>query len=175
MQNDFISGSLGSLEAEGIVPNVCSLIRNEANKDSYLIFTQDTHMPYDYLDTQEGQFLPIEHCLMLSEGWNIHPAIQNFAKEVEDKYYKTKTIGKSTFGSFKLIDFLKELDFQHGLEEITLCGLCTDICVINNLALIKAAFPEVKVKVVECCCAGSTPEKHAAAIEVMKSLQAIIV
>lgn len=50
-------------------------------------------------------------------------------------------------------------------------GLCTDICVVSNALLLKAYLPDVKIPVDPTCCAGVTPEKHAAALETMKSCQ----
>ena len=50
MQHDFIYGSLGTKEAQGIVQNV---IRKIKNFDGSVIYTRDTHFS-NYLMTQEG-------------------------------------------------------------------------------------------------------------------------
>lgn len=174
-QNDFISGPLGSPEAEDIVPRVCTLIKNRAYNDTILFFTQDTHSPINYLDTQEGKFLPIEHCIDNTEGWKINYKIYEAAMSVANMYDDIRFITKDTFGSLGLIDELAKINLEYDLDSVTLCGLCSDICVAANMVLIKTHFPEVPITVVERCCAGSTPERHHAAIETMKSLQTTVI
>ncbi len=171
MQNDFIDGALGTPEAQAIVENVVNKMRFHENTDTVVIFTKDTHFE-NYLETSEGEKLPIEHCIKGTPGWSI-------TKEIHDEFKKGKymtysgydvvngRILKSTFGSFTLLETLADLE----LDEIELCGVCTDICVISNAIMIKNFFPDVKVTVDASCCAGVTPEKHAAALEVMKSCQ----
>lgn len=50
-------------------------------------------------------------------------------------------------------------------------ALCTDICVLANVALLKAYCPEVPMTVRASCCAGVTPEAHENALNAMKALQ----
>lgn len=175
MQNDFISGSLGSPEAEAIVPEVCKLIKNRACGDTVLLLTQDTHYADDYLDTQEGKNLPIEHCVAETDGWEINYDVWKTAKSMTSQYAYVGTIEKPTFGSLALMYDLADIDEREGLEEIVMVGLCTDICVHASVTLAKTFFPETKVTVVERCCASATPERHTAAIEVMRSLQVNVI
>ena len=157
MQKDFIDGSLGTPEAVKIVPAVKEYIESF---DGEIIFTRDTHQE-DYMNTQEGKNLPVPHCIEGTDGWQIASELLSLA---EDK----KIFDKPTFGSMELAQYLKE---KANTEEIILIGLCTDICVISNAFLIKAALPEVKVSVVKSCCAGVTPESHERALEAMKMCQ----
>lgn len=177
MQKDFIDGSLGTPEAQAIVPNVVEKLRNHKNTDTVVLFTKDTHYK-DYLATPEGEKLPVEHCIEGTEGWAIDRAIHN---EFKSGGYATYSAGdivngriiKPTFGSYDLIDVLCDIDVQteEGIFEIEFCGVCTDICVISNVLMTKAAFWNTPIVVDASCCAGVTPEKHAAALEVMKSCQ----
>ena len=162
MQNDFIDGSLGTKEAVSIVPKVKKKIDAARTEGREVIFTRDTHYD-DYLETNEGKHLPVEHCIEGTEGWRIHPAIADSLK-------KAVFVVKPTFGSVKLMEMLKK---ENEKEEISveLIGLCTDICVISNALLLKAAMPEITISVDARCCAGVTPEKHAAALETMRSCQ----
>lgn len=153
MQNDFITGALGSEDAKRIVPNVVDLVKNF---DGRIIFTRDTHGA-DYLQTQEGEKLPVPHCIKDTDGWQICDALLSYADKVVDKI---------TFGSVDLPDMIEK-----DTEEIILCGLCTDICVISNAMLLKAHFPEKKITVVENCCAGVTPESHETALRAMQAVQ----
>lgn len=156
MQNDFITGSLGTLEAQNIVSNVKNKIEQyKANKD-LIYFTRDTH-DGSYLNTNEGKNLPVEHCLEYTWGWN---------SPEELKEYYCPLITKNTFGYLDW-EFLSKYD----PNSIELIGLCTDICVVSNALIIKATFPEIDIIVDASCCAGVTPEKHKAALEVMKSCQ----
>ena len=156
MQNDFTTGSLGSSHAAAIIPNV---VQKVTSFDGQVIFTRDTHGP-DYLQTQEGRNLPVMHCIKDTDGWQICDALKPYVNHVVDKI---------TFGSVDLPDVLKEAGEQ--IEEIELCGLCTDICVISNAVILKAAFPEVKITVDAGCCAGVTMESHTTALNAMKAVQ----
>lgn len=158
MQNDFIDGSLGTKEAQDIVNNVVESIKDK--KDDYLVLaTQDTHFD-NYLSTLEGKNLPVMHCIKGTPGWQIQEDIKAL---IEDK----NIFEKNTFGSEDLINYLKE----YQPDEIELLGLCTDICVISNALLLRAAFPNTPISVIEDCCAGVTPEKHQSALNTMESCQ----
>ena len=159
MQNDFIDGALGTPEACAIVPAVVDKIRNF---DGLILATRDTHGA-DYLSTQEGRNLPVEHCIKGTKGWELNPEISALIKEAP--------IDKPTFGSCELGMRIKELAEHENIENITLIGVCTDICVISNAMIIKAFLPEVPVTVVKECCAGVTPESHLRALEAMRSCQ----
>ena len=171
MQVDFITGSLGSDLAAAIVPNVLDKIKNF---DGRIIFTRDTHYD-DYLNTQEGKKLQIPHCIKDSDGWQICDEIQqligNSANNSEKSSYYY--VDKPTFGSMKLPEIFKE--FNEPIDSIELCGLCTDICVISNAMILKAAFPEVPITVDAACCAGVTVESHITALHAMKAVQINIV
>lgn len=156
MQNDFISGSLGSKLATAIVPDVVEKVKNY---DGKVIFTRDTHFS-DYMGTQEGRKLPVEHCVKDTAGWEICNELKPYAETVIDKI---------TFGSVELPSVIK--NFGEEIEEIELCGLCTDICVISNAIILKAAFPEVKVSVDGKCCAGVSEESHQTALDAMRAVQ----
>lgn len=169
MQNDFIDGSLGSKEAEAIVPAVVELIRNW---DGVVIATRDTH-PANYMQTTEGRHLPVEHCICGTKGWEINSEVA----EALAACNCSAVIDKPTFGSVSLVDtlaeYLSDTDFGSGAE-ITLCGLCTDICVVSNALLLKASYPEAEFFVHAGCCAGTSVERHNAALETMKSCHVIV-
>ena len=162
MQNDFIDGALGTKEAEKIVANVKEKIDTYRSNNDEVIFTRDTHFD-DYLETQEGKNLPVKHCIKDSFGWQISSKL-----DVADSV----VIDKPTFGSTKLMEYLLS---KQNISEIQLVGLCTDICVISNAFLLKAALPEVLISVDSRCCAGVTPESHNRALESMKNCQIMVI
>ena len=164
MQNDFIDAALGTKEAVSIVEAVKEKIRSYPAAD--VIATMDTHGE-NYMESQEGKYLPVPHCIKGSDGWQIRPDI---AELLED----AKIYEKPTFGSTALAADLKDIAEAEEIE-LELIGLCTDICVVSNALLLKAAMPEVKISVDAGCCAGVTPEKHLAALETMRSCQIQIV
>lgn len=164
MQNDFINGALGTPEAEAIVGRVAEEIRKYPTEN--VIATRDTHTE-DYLNTQEGRKLPVVHCVRGTPGWKLHPEIAAALKGAA-------VIDKPTFGSRELAEKLSLLSEQDNLE-VTLAGLCTDICVVSNALLIKAFLPETPVRVIVDCCAGVTPESHQAALDTMRMCQIEIV
>ena len=160
MQNDFIDGALGTAEAEGIVENVKARIREYDQADIFV--TMDTHSP-DYLSTQEGRNLPVEHCIRGTDGWQIRSDIAELLKDAA-------VYEKPTFGSLRLAEDLQAISQTEKIE-VEMIGLCTDICVVSNALLLKAAMPEVEISVDAACCAGVSPEKHEAALETMRSCQ----
>lgn len=160
MQNDFIDGALGTPEAVKIVPYVKKHIEGF---DGKVLFTRDTHFE-DYLDTQEGRNLPVKHCIKGTPGWEIRAEL--------DALRKTEPIDKPTFGSSRLPQILAQ---EENLESVTFVGLCTDICVISNVMLTKAFFPEVPVFVDAKGCAGVTVQSHRNALEAMKMCQVTII
>lgn len=163
MQNDFIDGALATPEAQGIVPNVISKIKGF---DGEILFTRDTHLD-NYLSTQEGKSLPVAHCIKGTHGWQIQSEI--------DALRKTEAIDKFTFGSSTLFELLEDENAKERIDEITLVGLCTDICVISNAIGIKAFLPETKIIVDSACCAGVTPQSHENALNAMKMCQIEII
>lgn len=163
MQNDFIDGSLGTPEARAIVPAVVERVRQAREAGETVIATMDTHEE-NYLDTREGRYLPVRHCIRNTEGWRIRP-------EVAKLLGGCVSLEKPTFGSMNLFGLLYQLSGGEKEIGIELIGLCTDICVVSNALLLKAAFPEVDISVRRDCCAGVTPEKHEAALMTMASCQ----
>ena len=160
MQNDFINGSLGTKEAQAIVDNVVNEIE-QGNYDTIYV-TRDTHGK-NYLETREGHFLPVEHCIRETAGWKLIPQLRPLTAG-------TKIVQKPTFGSTQLSYLVAIEDY----EEIELIGLCTDISVISNALLLKATVPETPILVDASCCAGVTPHSHKNTLEAMKMCQIII-
>ena len=161
MQNDFVSGALGTPEAREIVPCVVGRVVDGVNRGEKIFFTRDTHEE-TYLDTQEGRRLPVPHCIRGTEGWEI------ISQLAEDTVGRT-VLDKPTFGSRKLGELLAAEEEK--VEKVTLIGLCTDICVISNALLLKAFLPETEIAVDASCCAGVAPESHRNALEAMKMCQ----
>lgn len=156
MQVDFITGALGSADAEAIVQNV---VEKAKNFDGKIIFTRDTHFE-NYMETQEGTKLPVPHCIKDTVGWQICDELLPFVETVVDKV---------TFGSVELPKIIES--FNMPIDEIELCGLCTDICVISNAVVLKASFPEAEISVDASCSAGVTKESHQTALDAMKAVQ----
>lgn len=164
MQNDFVDGSLGTAEAVAIIPNIIDKINNW---DGDIIATLDTHSD-DYLNTNEGKRLPVEHCIENTYGHKINTRVQKALFESKDS---VSYIQKRTFGSTALPEIIRGIDFDY----IELIGLCTDICVVSNALLLKANYPNTKIVVDATCCAGVTPESHKAALLTMNMCQIDII
>ncbi len=160
MQKDFIDGSLGTKEAEAIVPVVAEEIEQNIKQNAKVIFTRDTHQE-NYLETNEGKYLPVKHCIENTMGWKIHEDLFK-----EQLLSDAEIINKPTFGFTDWKEYIPS-----DVDEIELIGLCTDICVVSNALILKAMYPEVKMTVRADACAGVTPEKHEAALETMRSCQ----
>ena len=160
MQKDFVDGALGTPEAEAIVSAVAKKIQEYPIEDVYV--TMDTHEP-NYLQTQEGKYLPVEHCIRGTDGWELDAHLEDLLKGAT-------VFEKPTFGSINLANALLESSKEEELS-IELVGLCTDICVVSNALLLKAMMPEVSISVDPSCCAGVTPKRHEEALETMAACQ----
>ena len=170
MQKDFIDGALGTAEAVAITPAAAAKLRAWRAEGLPVIATLDTHGK-DYLSTREGRFLPVEHCIKGTPGWELN-------EEIAQALGDGARLEKPSFGSMALPALVRELTGAEGDGKglsIELIGLCTDICVVSNAMILKAAFPEAEMRVDSACCAGVTPEKHRAALETMASCQITII
>ena len=181
MQNDFITGPLGSERAVAAADNILTFLKQHNSSENILLFTKDTHQE-NYLDTQEGQLLPIEHCIEGTSGWSVYKPISEFVdKESHFSHYSQKgiikgRICKSTFGSFELAKILQVINTQleargEKLEEVIFMGVCTDICVISNVLITKTALPSTTISVYSNGCAGTSTVRHAEALNIMNSCQ----
>lgn len=161
MQNDFVSGPLGSKRAEAIVDAIAEKLSGYEE----VIFTRDTHGG-DYLATREGRALPVEHCIKGSEGWQIVDKLRPAES--------ARVIDKPAFGALELAALLRKEDKKSKIDSVCLVGVCTDICVISNAMLLRAALPEASIIVDASCCAGVTPESHENALKAMEACQIIV-
>ena len=162
MQNDFITGVLGTDEAVKIVPNVCKKIEGW-NGD--IIMTRDTHSD-NYMETAEGRMLPVPHCIEGSEGWQFNEDVKKSYDMVAEGVGSGNffaIVNKVSFGSIPLANIVREIVY----DRIVLCGVCTDICVISNAMILRAACPEATIEVDAACCAGVCPQSHSAALDAM--------
>lgn len=167
MQNDFITGSLGSPDAVKILGNIKSKIKSyDSDDNGVIVFTRDTHSR-NYFNTLEGKHLPVEHCIYNTKGWEIVDELN-----VPFKKAKKYIIDKSTFG---FSEWEQELSYMglssNNISGIELCGVCTDICVIINALILKSLYPGTEISVDATCCAGTSVDAHFAALSVMKNCQ----
>ena len=153
MQNDFIDGSLGTKEALAIVDNVKAKIKEYKDNGDEVIFTRDTHHD-NYMNTNEGHYLPVVHCIENTKGWEIREGLYIEGAKIIDK----PSFGYTGWGNFKF-------------DELEIIGLCTDICVVSNALILKALNPEIKISVDSSCCAGVTPDSHENALSAMAVCQ----
>ena len=165
MQNDFITGSLGTPEAQAILDGVVEKVEGFPGR---VLYTLDTHGD-DYLETQEGRNLPVEHCLCGTDGWQVPRKLADALARKNARAYE-----KPTFGSVELARDLAALDSESPISSIEFVGVCTDICVVSNALLAKASLPETPVSVDARLCAGVTPEAHEAALATLASCQVAV-
>lgn len=159
MQNDFLTGALANPEAVRIIPKIKEKIRGNILAGNPVIFTRDTHYD-DYLETREGRFLPVVHCVENSSGWEICDDLREYATNIVDK---------RSFGYDEWLNYIyKNIDPSLEIEEIELVGTCTDICVISNAMILRNVFPESEIVVDADCCAGLNDLSHQNALEAMK-------
>ena len=171
-QNDFITGSLRNEEAIKTIPNLVNKIR-EFNGDA-IFYTLDTHAE-NYLETKEGEKLPVVHCVRGTDGWKLEANVESALNDARLRNIPVTKVEKPTFGSFDLIEQIKRCTLWDDID-IEVVGYCTDICVVSNVLAMKAAFyDKANITVDGSCCAGVTPESHKAALLTMQMCQINIV
>ena len=170
VQNDFVTGALANSEAQAKIPLIKKKIQQRLDEGWQVVFTQDTHFD-DYYETMEGKYLPTKHCLAETVGWHIVPELEEFLEA-------SRRLLKSRFGDIELYHRIelcmpKKFLEKEPIEEIELIGFCTDICVVSNALILKAASwsEETIISCDASCCAGTSAEAHEAALTVMRSCQ----
>jgi nicotinamidase-related amidase len=158
MQNDFIMGNLGTPEARDIVPKIKAKIKEKYNLSTdQIVFTQDSHSLHGWDNPEKIEMKNVPpHCIEGTPGWCIIDELFPFANKI---------IAKNNFGYLNWETFF----IDDSPTSIEIVGVCTDICVISNALALRAAYPNVPIVVDASCCAGTTPEKHKMALEIMKS------
>jgi nicotinamidase-related amidase len=163
-QHDFIDGALGFKKAPTLSTGIKDKIRQYHTSGDDVILTMDTH-DVDYLSTQEGQLLPIMHCIEGTKGFKIYSDLSDVIDD-QDLVFR-----KSTFGSLALGEYLKHQSYA----SIELVGLVTNMCVISNAIIAKSALPEAKIIIDSLLCASFSDELHEKALDVMRALQMEVV
>ena len=167
-QKDFVDGALGFESAKNLDKGIAALMKEYAEDENGLIIcTFDTHREY-YLDTQEGKKLPVEHCIKGTEGWKLYGETEM----MEIMYpMKCTRVEKPTFGSGVLLEKLAYIDAADGIESITLVGVVTNMCVISNAVIAKAACPEAEIIIKKDLVDSFDKELHQKALDVMAAMQ----
>lgn len=161
MQNDFVTGVLGTKEAQAIVPKIVEKVKEYHKAGLPVVFTKDTHFSETYMDSSEGIHLPVLHCVITTDGWQLVPELEA-VRIPEDE-----VINKSTFGSKNLVHWAK----VHDPASVEMCGVCTGICVVSNAVLLKTNLPGMEIYIDKNAVACVTPETNEAALTTLKCLQ----
>ncbi len=169
-QNDFVDGALGFEGAELLDERIAAKIDEYREAGDGIAFTFDTHHK-DYLETQEGRKLPIPHCLEGSQGHELYGKVATKQEDYDQVFFKP------TFGSSELFERL--INRQHiadGLgtqpfESIELVGLVSNMCVLSNAVIARAACPNVPIIVDAACTAAPDPAMNEKALDIMEGLQ----
>lgn len=174
-QNDFVNGSLGFKDAEKLEEGITERIKEYASNCDYVICTMDTHGT-DYLATQEGRNLPIEHCIKGTEGWEMYGATKKAAYEAAAIIVEKPTFGaRGLLGELERVNNLEKRISSRGITEVEVCGVVTNMCVISNAVIAKAALPEANIKILSELCSSFDMEMHKQALNVMSTMQMEVV
>ncbi len=159
-QHDFVEGSLGFPQAKLLERVIANKIADYRHAGHEVAFTLDTHNQ-DYLLTQEGRNLPIPHCVKGTLGWGLYGIVGSSALETDI------VIEKPAFGSMALAQLLQKNQYT----SVEFAGLVTNICVLSNAVIAKAALPEAVIVVDASAVASYDEHLHNAALDVMEALQ----
>lgn len=171
MQEDFVTGVLGTPEAQAIVPRIIKKLQKNGKNYSAILLTKDAHNK-NYGKTLEGKKLPVPHCIEGTDGYRVMSDIYKEVEELRKTGVTVKNFKKHTFASDKLVEYLTAMVLVNNKNlEIEIIGVCTDICVVSNALTIRAALPNTVISVDAKCCAGTSIKAHNAALRVMNSCQ----
>lgn len=171
MQEDFVTGVLGSPEAQAVVPRIIKKLQKNGKNYSAILLTKDAHNK-NYDKTLEGKKLPVPHCIEGTDGYRVMSDIYKEVEELRKTGVTVKNFKKHTFASDKLVEYLTAMVLVNNKNlEIEIIGVCTDICVVSNALTIRAALPNTVISVDAKCCAGTSIKAHNAALRVMNSCQ----
>lgn len=169
MQNDFLTGTLGCTEPERVCNKVLKLL--DSGKYDAVFATRDTHYADTYASTMEGKKLPVLHCVVGLDGWCIEKRVQEALDKLGDT---VNIINKETFGSLDLAYQVKNWAEENGVGQegliIDVCGVFTDICVISNATLIKAAVPNATIRIISNACSCGSEEDQERALKSMEKM-----
>ena len=187
VQNDFVSGSLGSPWAVATTEKIAKFLESvKDDPETVSIWaTRDTHCDENtkdpffginvsefevYENTLEGQKLPVRHCIMNTEGWEIVPIVAKFVNR--DKIFNKPTFMSEWLGR-SLVNYSRAnaVNLSKSIDEIVIMGFCTSICVVSNALNLRGLFPNKKITVLEDLCACLNEETHKAALTVMANCQ----
>lgn len=189
-QNDFVTGTLGFEKAICLDSRIAKKAEEYINDpDGIVIVTFDSH-DGRYLKTLEGKKLPVEHCIINTEGHKLYGETGKLVRRYCDKctpyigeydkcVLKTNKenlylVTKDTFGSLELGELLKELNTTYGIAEIRFGGIVTNMCVISNVVISKAACPSVEITVDEEIVDSFNDDLHEKALDVMEGMQVTV-
>lgn len=164
-QNDFVSGALGFPGAETLAPGIEAAVAAALAEGGYVLFTRDTH-PAAYETTREGRFLPVPHCIEGTPGHQLYGGLHRYE---EDPPPHVAIVDKPGFGSPTLAARAEAL-CGGAPDDIRLCGLVTDICVISNAILLHTAFQNAQVTVLEDLVGSGNAENGEAALKVLRGM-----
>ncbi len=164
-QVDFVSGALGFEAARVLEPKIEQQVQTALQQGWKVVFTRDTH-PADYLNTREGTFLPVPHCIEGSNGWNLYGSLLKYQIDTPQNVY---FLNKPTFGCAALPDFIRGL-CNGEPDEVAICGIVTNICVVSNAILLHSALLTSKISVLADLCAAADPADHKNALALLSGM-----
>lgn len=172
MQKDFVNGSLGFPKAETLVEGIKEKVNKYIANGDHVVFTYDTHFT-DYLKTREGRNLPIEHCILGTEGHKLVDELEEIANDIKNK--RVHICHKENKFGYDVNKILVKMLNSDEVAEIELVGVVTNICVISNAVTFQTAFPEASLTVDASLCASFNDDLHEKALDVMEGLQVTVI
>ena len=163
-QQDFVDGALGFPQAVLLEDPIVQKIMAYRQNGQEILFTYDTHTA-DYLNTQEGRNLPVVHCIKGTPGWELYGKVAQLRRDTDT------SIEKIAFGSMELAAYLAANQY----DQVELVGVVSNICLISDAVLAKAALPEAEIIVDASCVASNDDRLNEAALAVMASMQIRII
>lgn len=164
-QNDFVSGALGFEKAAALEKPIADRVKKALDEGWKVLFTRDTH-DSDYLDSREGRFLPVPHCIKGSYGWNLYGSLYEYQQKVDERI---TFVDKPTFGSMELPGVVSRF-VGPCPEVIELCGVVTNICVLSNAVMLHSAFLDSEIRIAQDLCAAPDPADHQNTLDLLSGM-----
>jgi nicotinamidase-related amidase len=165
--NDFVAtdGALTAREpAQSIEGNIVNLCNMFVVQEQYIVVANDFHKSGDEFHPESKLFPP--HNIVGTEGRELYGNVKRVIESIKpDENCEIHFIDKTRYSAFAGTDLELRLR-ERGINEIHLCGVCTDICVLHTA--IDAYNKGFKIVIHKDAVASFNPVGHEWALEHFK-------
>lgn len=151
-QVDFISGTLPVPNAEEAMTALADYVANHQNTYQQIVATTDWH-PYNHLSFKDNGGIWPTHCVQNAIGAALHPLLLVACNTNTAPFTVLRKGNDATKEEYSILAnehsaaLLHNIITENSINEIHLCGLAGDICVLNTLKDLISKYDKKMFKV----------------------------